>query len=269
MKFSVIIPTTLKRSSVFKTINSITNQSFKDFEIILSTNKKNINENLKKKIDIGIKIIQLSKLGLAHARNEGIKEAKGEIISFLDDDAIADESWLSNLVKSFSKSSIGIVGGPIYPIWPKNGIKSIKNSNLAKEWLSLIEISEKKIFIDRVFGCNFSVKKKIFQEFGLFNTQLGRKNGGFLGGEDTEFCNRINKKYKILYNPDVKVSHLIDSERLTLKWIYKRAYYGGYSKAFQKKLPKRLSQKNRFNLFDFTLLFPYFIGYFKGILEGL
>ena len=269
MKFSVIIPTTLTRNAVFETIKSINNQSFKDFEIILSTNKQKIEDNIINRLGKKVKIIKTTKSGLSHAKNKGIKEAKGEIISFLDDDAIANENWLQNLSKSFSNKKIGIVGGPIYPIWPKTGVKSIKNSSLAKEWLSLIDISATKIFIDRIFGCNFSVKRNLFSEFGLFSTQLGRRNGGFLGGEDTEFCNRIKKKYKILYNPDVIISHIIDSERLTLKWIYKRAYYGGYSKAFQKKFPKRVSKNSKFKLFDLTLLIPYLIGYGKGFLERL
>ena len=269
MKFSVIIPTTLTRKTIFETIKSINNQSFKDFEIILSTNKKKLENNIINRLGKNVKIVKAPKYGLAHGRNEGIKKAEGEIISFLDDDAIANEHWLQNLSKSFSNHRIGIIGGPIYPIWPKAGVKSIKNSSLAKEWLSLIDISSTKIIIDRVFGCNFSVKRALFSEFGLFNTQLGRKNGGFLGGEDTEFCDRVKKKYKILYDPNVIVSHLINSDRLTLKWIYKRAYYGGYSKAIQKKLPKRVSKNSEFKLFDLTLLVPYAIGYCKGFLEGL
>ncbi|MHA1797140.1 MAG: glycosyltransferase family 2 protein [Candidatus Helarchaeota archaeon] len=269
MKFSVIIPTTFKRDTILYALKSLKKQTFKDFEIIISTNNDktdSIYQNMQIK---NLNILYLKESGLSFAKNEGIKVAKGEIISIIDDDIIPSRNWLKNLSMSFMNKKIGIASGPILPIWPIGGLEVIRKSSLAKEWLSLIDVSDKKILIDRVFGCNFSARKKIFREFGLFKTYLGRKSGKLLGGEDTEFCSRVNDKYSILYNPKIKVYHVIEPKRMAFKWIYKRAYYGGYSKALQKKIPKRIGQNNKYSLFDFTLLIPYFIGYSKGSLEVL
>ncbi len=268
MKLSVIIPTTLERKTIFQTINSLKEQSFKEFEVILSTNSNMISDELKKLLDNRFKLVNIEKPGLSIAKNEAVKKSQGEFISFLDDDAIADKNWLNNILDAFKNIKIGVVGGPIIPIWPNKTLKSIKKSTLAKEWLSILNYSPQKTVIDRVFGCNFSVRKSLFNEFGLFKTNLGRINNNFMGGEDTEFCDRGRGKYKIFYDPTVKVSHIISEERVKLKWIFKRAYYGGYSKSIKKRKPKKISRES-YKFFDYLLLIPYAIGYSKGFLEGL
>ena len=267
MKFSVIIPTTLERKTILQTINSLKEQTFRDFEVILSTNRNGISDEIKMTLDDRFKLIKVEKPGLSIAKNEAIKRSHGEFISFLDDDAIADKNWLKNISIDFENPKIGIIGGPIYPIWPKKAFNTIKKSTLAKEWLSILNYSQKKTPIDRVFGCNFSVRKSLFNEFGLFKTNFGRVNNNLMGGEDTEFCDRVRNKYEILYDPNIKVSHVIAAKRVTLKWIFKRAYYGGYSKAIQKRKPQKISRE-RYGFFDYFLLLPYAIGYSKGLLEG-
>jgi len=267
MKFSIIIPTTLERKTIFQTINSLKSQTLKDFEVILSTNSKQVTDEIKRELNEKVKLLKVDKPGLSIAKNEAIKKSQGDFISFLDDDAIADKNWLKNILNGFKNPKIGIIGGPIYPIWPKKSFKTIKRSILAKEWLSILNYSQKKTSIDRVFGCNFSVRKSLFKEFGLFKTSFGRVNNNLMGGEDTEFCDRVKSKYEILYDPDIKVSHIISPERVTLKWIFKRAFYGGYSKAIQKRKPRKISRE-KYKFFDYILLLPYAIGYSKGLLEG-
>ena len=91
---SVIIPYFRKRSFIERTLTSVLNQTFQDFEIILIYDdenkddlvflKKVINDNPK------IKIIENEKnLGAGLSRNRGIEKSLGSIIAFLD----ADDSW--------------------------------------------------------------------------------------------------------------------------------------------------------------------------------
>ena len=92
---SVIIPYYKKINYIKKTINSVLNQTFQDFEIILIYDDNILDdlitlENEYKK-NPKIKIIKnLNNLGAGISRNIGIKHANGEIISFLD----ADDYWL-------------------------------------------------------------------------------------------------------------------------------------------------------------------------------
>ena len=101
---SIILPYYKKINYIKKTINSILNQSFKDFEIILIYDDENlqdlyiIEENFKK--NPKIKIIKNTKnLGAGISRNIGIKHARGKIIAFVD----SDDFWLPNKLEKQTK----------------------------------------------------------------------------------------------------------------------------------------------------------------------
>lgn len=96
-KVSIIVPTYKRSNSLHKTVISILAQTYPNIEIIIVDDNgiENITEqkNTKKQIEILkekhniIKYISLpNNSGAAIARNEGIRHASGELISFLDDD---------------------------------------------------------------------------------------------------------------------------------------------------------------------------------------
>jgi glycosyltransferase involved in cell wall biosynthesis len=103
-RFSVIIPTHNRASLLEHSIDSILNQDFSDFEIIISDNNST-EENQKiaagyAKKDSRIHYIYNPIGGLAQARNFGVRHSKGEIISFLDDDDLFAPNYLRE-VNSF------------------------------------------------------------------------------------------------------------------------------------------------------------------------
>src|SRR5215470_3907373 len=53
--------------------------------------------------------------GLSHARNAGIREAKGEILAFFDDDELADAHWLQNLTANLHSGEWAGAGGKVLP----------------------------------------------------------------------------------------------------------------------------------------------------------
>jgi len=54
-------------------------------------------------------------LGLSESRNKGIKEAKGDVIAFFDDDAVADEDWVGELLKVYKERDAIAAGGVLLP----------------------------------------------------------------------------------------------------------------------------------------------------------
>ena len=54
----------------------------------------------------------------AHPRNRGVREASGEIVAFLDDDAVAGPDWLASILATYlTNPSVGAAGGKVLPIW--------------------------------------------------------------------------------------------------------------------------------------------------------
>ena len=108
MYFSIICPTYNSSKFIEKTLNCILSQKYKKFEIIFSDDgsKDNTVEILEvykskfKKMDIEVKIIQNTHVGPGHARNQGLKLAKYQWISFLDSDDLWHEE---KLLKVFIK----------------------------------------------------------------------------------------------------------------------------------------------------------------------
>ena len=90
---SIIIPYYKKKNFISKTIKSILNQSYKNFEIIIIYDDTDMSElhYLKKIIKVNKRfkiIINKQNLGVSKSRNKGIKKSKGKYIAFIDGDDI-------------------------------------------------------------------------------------------------------------------------------------------------------------------------------------
>jgi glycosyltransferase involved in cell wall biosynthesis len=58
--------------------------------------------------------------GLAAARNAGVAHATGDIVAFLDDDALAERNWAEHLLGAYTDPSITGVGGVVHSIWRRS-----------------------------------------------------------------------------------------------------------------------------------------------------
>jgi len=250
MKISVIICTYNRCESLERTLKSFTEISTPEgssWELILVDNNskdktKILVEEFKKNCKLNIEYIFEEKPGLSHARNQGIKQAKGEIIAFTDDDVIVDRYWLSNIERAFEEHDVSCVGGKILPIWeiPK------------PEWLipqlhyilALLDRGDKPFYLESpiIWGANFSLKADIFGKYGGFDTNLGRIPGRLFAGEETEFARRIlNEGEKILYDPNAVVYHYIPSDKISKRYFRKWKYDQGILRASLRGISKHKS----------------------------
>jgi len=172
------------------------------------------------------RVVCSGKKGLAAARNRGIEESIGDIIAFIDDDAVADENWLYEIVDSFDSDNIIVTGGPVKPIFRGKKIKEKLN------WI--IGCTTNNPPTKRPIGCNMAFDRRVFNTIGVFNENLGRVKEKLAIGEETELFLRI-KKYRpdaeIIYNPDAIVFHEVPEERTKLGYMLRRAYEEGLAKA--------------------------------------
>ncbi len=180
-------------------------------------------------------------VGVSGARNAGIKVAKGDVIAFIDDDAVAEKGWIENLLSTYREYDAAAVGGKILPVWLGG-----KPDYLPEElyWLAGIThegfAEEKVVEVRNTFGPNMSFKREVFQKAGMFNENLGfaRKGTSYIQAEEPEFALRMRRELGkgVIYNPKAVVYHKIPPAKVKVGLLLKRAFYQGYSKALLKKL---------------------------------
>lgn len=167
--------------------------------------------------------------GLSHARNRALQEAKGRIVSFLDDDVIVDPNWLSAVAAAFEEYGAAVVGGRSYLIF-----RSQRPAWLPEHYefyLSRLDYGDQAIVnTDHdLYGLNFSVRKDVAAQAGGFNPALGRCGlVSFRSGEESDLLRRIRAcGGVVVYEPRAVVGHIVARERLTKKWFLRRAFAAG------------------------------------------
>ena len=110
---SIIIPFYKKKEYIFKTVNSILNQSYTYYEIIIVYDDENLSDfDYLKKIFKSINKIKMIKnlqtIGAGHSRNKGMDNANGKFIAFIDADDIWKKDKLKNQINFMKKKKLKI-----------------------------------------------------------------------------------------------------------------------------------------------------------------
>ncbi len=174
--------------------------------------------------------------GLSRARNRGVREATGDIVLFLDDDARpAMPDWLTKLAEALSDKRVGAAGGGIVPRWPLDREPPWMHKRLAYFFgLTTFSASSGPLrhYPNFPWGANLGFRKDSLGLVGGFSEDLGRVVPGLRSAEETEVCLKIQRAGLLVrYVPDAVVEHIIDGERLNLSWMRGRARSLGKSAA--------------------------------------
>jgi len=261
---SIIIPTLNRAKTLELAIKSFYLQNFspEQFEIIVidngsTDNTKNVTEAaIAEYPSHQIRYIYESEPGLLSGRHRGALEAKGEILTFVDDDIEANVNWLQAIKESFDDSTVQMVGGrnlPKYEVEPPEWLKWfwIEHSygKLCPE-LSLLDFGEQVRDIDAnyVWGLNFSIRKSALFELGGFHPDCIPKHLQYLQGDgETGLTQKANLRgYRAIYQPNALVFHSISKERMTYEYFDQRYFYQGVcdSYSFIRQSQGQLKQVN-------------------------
>lgn len=208
--FSVVIPLYNKEKYITNAINSILNQDFNDFEIIIVNDGSTDNslEQIKSLLSDKVRLIEHNKnKGLSAARNTGIKNAKANYIAFLD----ADDLWLhgylsaiKNLINLYSEAKIfATSSNDVYPNKTYKTYNSI--NNVPKNYIGIVDYFKENLKQGLYTACSVCYHKTVFESIGYFDQNL-------TFSEEIDFNIRVNLKFKLAYDSKVYVNYFMEIE---------------------------------------------------------
>lgn len=266
IKISVIIPTRNRANYLKNALDSILNQEFPsdDYEIIVIDNAstdetKEVVEAFCKR-NRNIRYFYEENPGLHNGRHAGAKEALGSILAYIDDDVIVKKTWLEGIQESFVDPKVGVVTGNILPYYNEISPKWLSlywqgcPYGKVLGWLSLVDFGDTVRFIagEYAYGCNFSIRKELLMKCNGFHPDsMPPELIKYRGDGETGLVKKIKTlDYKVLFNPKASIFHVIDKNRMTPKYFYKRAFAQGISYSYR----QIRSRKNRF-----MIIFSFFL----------
>jgi glycosyltransferase involved in cell wall biosynthesis len=242
MNISVIICTyTQERWDILvSAITSVQQQNTPPYEIIVvSDNNPALAARLRSQF-IGITVAENSGMrGISPARNTGIALASGDIVAFIDDDAIAEKDWLSHLARCYEDQRVLGVGGNVLAEWSDKRPPWFPEEF---DWVvgcSYRGLPLKACPVRNFIGCNMSFRREVFPIVGSFQDDLGRVANNPGGCEETDLCIRIGNHWPggiLLYEPKAVVRQVVPSSREKLRYFLARCFLEGCSKAHLARL---------------------------------
>ena len=170
--------------------------------------------------------------GVSASRTTGAEFASGDVVAFIDDDAVAEPTWVEELVRAYERTDALAVGGRMTGDWLAG-----RPWYLPEEFDWLVGVTypgfaEPWDEVRNTFESNISFRREVFLELSGFDPELGPRGDDYSHSEGAEIGSRLRAEYGrgVVYNPDAVVEHKVFEERTKVKWLLTRAFEQGISK---------------------------------------
>lgn len=224
---------TYNRASYLKdTLDNLAEQQAdtNEFEIlVVNNNSKDGTETVceifsKTQPELNFRCLKENKQGLSYARNRAAREANAPVLIYIDDDVKLPSNYIETaLIYLQKRASTMCAGGRIDvefedededPDWiPEELMPMFAYHNLG-------ELDKPYPATKFPTGANMMIRKSIFEAFGYFDTQLGRKGEELLGSEEKHFFEKLRKNgIELHYWADLQLTHRIGANRLEENYL--------------------------------------------------
>ena len=196
---SVVIPVHNGEKTLRKCLESVSNQTYGNYSIIVVDNNSSdrskaiIKEFQKQNSNLSYVFEQ--EQGRAIARNAGINSAKGEIIAMTDSDCVVPKNWIEELVGPIVKGKESAVMGFEYSL-----VGSFWAGNVQQDESEWVQRNLEGKYINTIDSKNFAIKKSLMKKL-MFDPNLKRCI-------DLDLALRLKGLSKVRFLPAVKVGHL-------------------------------------------------------------
>lgn len=241
MELSIVISTYNNATSLVRTLESVAKQDADTslWECIVVNNASTDDTNVRVEefihthSNINLRLVEEATQGLSYARNKGIVESKGDFIAFIDDDETINEGFVTAYIDLFRN----------YGAFAAAGALEVRYDSERPSWMSHytekmianpLHLGNKVVTITSSItptGGNMAFNREIFNLYGGFDTELGRRGEQLLGGEENDVFERIrNLGERVYYTPFAIAYHHIADRKLTPEYFDKLSYGVGVSK---------------------------------------
>jgi glycosyltransferase involved in cell wall biosynthesis len=238
LRVSVIVCTYNRAQLLDKLLESLVHQEFEGDHEIIVVNNNSIDDtelvtrrwSAQADPKCPIRYVFAATQGLSHARNVGVEAASGDVVAFIDDDAVAEKNWLQHIIDNLADPDIASVGGKVIPSWAED----------PPDWLMAQELwpaiggsrygEKQRIMTGKMcpLGGNMAIHKRWCQSVGGFDPQFGKVGRNMVSFEEVEFADRLRKRGgRMLYDPEMIIYHHVPGERMTRSYVALRRYWDG------------------------------------------
>ncbi|HEY9522540.1 MAG TPA: glycosyltransferase family 2 protein [Thermopolyspora sp.] len=221
-------------------VASVRRQSRAPDELILVVDHNpDLHRRLTEEYPDALVIENAEERGLSGGKNTGTKIATGDIVAFLDDDAVAGPGWLAALEDALAAPEVVGVGGLTEPLWATG--RRPRWFPHEFDWTvgcTYRGMPTRQAPIRNVMGGNAAFRRQLVGDVGGFHSGIGRSVQGRksrpLGCEETEFCIRLAQRRPgsvMLFEPRATIGHKVPAQRMRFAYFRSRCYAEGLSKA--------------------------------------
>ncbi|HEY3181861.1 MAG TPA: glycosyltransferase family 2 protein [Gaiellaceae bacterium] len=237
LRASVVVCTYSERRwhDLVAAVHSLRTQRVEPAEIVVVVdNNAALAERVRRELPDVVAVSHGGRRGLSAARNAGVAASFGDVIAFLDDDAVADEEWLASLLRCYDDPRVGAAGGSVDAAWDGG-----RPGWFPQEFDWVVGCSYRGLptsaaTIRNLIGANMSFRRGVFATVGGFSVDVGRVGDRPVGCEETELCIRLRQRCPetlLVYEPRARVAHRVPEARARVGYFARRCFSEGLSKA--------------------------------------
>jgi O-antigen biosynthesis protein len=251
---TVAICTRDRSGSIGSTLDSLLHQEYRNYEIVVVDNapSDNATEQLIRTSYPRVRYVRESRPGLDWARNRAIHEARGEILAYIDDDAIADRLWVRSLVAAFDSPEVMCVTGLVAPARLDTPAQELFERFGYSKGFSRLHFNMQTHPPTNLFpykgyhgtGCNSAFRRSVFEQVGLFDPRLDMGTPVPGGGDHDMFTRIIRAGFTLCYDPAPLVfhDHIADMRTLARKLgQYQQSFIAYLTKCALADRPKAIA----------------------------